>query len=148
MAQAQFNFMTEDENVDIREVQTAKLRKAKGSVVVRITNAIRAAGLEEGSFRFDPHAVEEIGMVPAVGTEERIDGRTDPLASSIRFEGDGTVMMLAIPQEVLEALEIDPDDVDWEDPPELNVWAGDRLLTFERPDERTGQVDHGNESEK
>ncbi|ELY58723.1 hypothetical protein [Natronococcus jeotgali] len=138
--------MTEDEKVDIREVQSAKLRKAKGSIVVRATNAIRAAGLKDGSFRFDPYAVEEIGMVPAIGTEERIDGRTDPLASSIRFEGDGSVMMLTVPREVLEALEIDPDDIDWDNPPELNVWAGDRLIAFERPDERTVQVDRGEDS--
>ena len=133
--------MTEDKNVDIREIQTAKLRQAKGSVVVRITNAIRAAGLEDGSFRFDPHAVEEIGMVPAIGVEERIDGRTDPLASSIRFEGDGSVMMLTVPQDVLEALEIDSDEINWDNPPELNVWAGDQLLAFERPDERTLHID-------
>ena len=33
--------------------------------------------------------------------------------------------------------------IDWEDRPEVNVWAGDRLLAFEMadPEERTVEVD-------
>ena len=140
--------MTEDETVDIREVQTVKLRHSKRSIVVRITDAIKAAGVEDGSFRFDPYAVEEIGMVPAIAMEERIDGRTDPLTCSIHHEGAGNTMSVSLPSDVLEALGIDSDEINWDNPPELNVWAGDQLLAFERPDERTVQVDRGNDSEE
>ncbi|WP_273737846.1 hypothetical protein [Natrinema soli] len=138
--------MTDDETVDIREVQTVKLRHSKGSIVVRITDAIRAAGVEDGSFRFDPHAAEEIGMVPAIAMEERVDGRTDPLTCSIHHEGAGGTMSISLPRDVLEELGIDPDGIDWDNPPELNVWAGDQLLAFELPDERTVQVSRGGDS--
>ena len=139
--------MPANENIDIREVQTAPLRRDKaseGTVIVSITEAIRTAGLEDGgSFRFDPHTVEEIGMLAALGSEQQADGRSDPFARNIRHEGaQGKTLRLVIPREALSQL-IDPESIDWDDPPEVNVWAGDRLLAFEMadPEERTIQFD-------
>ena len=93
--------MSEDEDVDIRPVQTAQLRQSHGSVVVSITPAVRVTGLEGGgSFRFDPHAVDELGMLAAIGSEVEVDGRGDPLARNIRQEGTGgKTLVLTIPGE-------------------------------------------------
>jgi hypothetical protein len=135
------------EDVDIREVETAKLRRQGSdehwSVIVSITESIRQAGLEDGgSFRFDPAAAEEIGLVPAIGSETAADGRREPLTRNIKNEGEGgNTLRLVLPDEVLEALDIDPDEIDWDDPPEVTVWAGDRLLAFGRPGKQTVGID-------
>lgn len=139
--------MTESESADIREVQTATLRRQnpeRGTVIVSIPEAIAAAGLEDGgSFRFNPNSVDEIGMLAALGSEESVDGRSERFARNIRQEGRyGETLRLVIPHEALAEL-LDPESIDWEDPPEVNVWAGDRLLAFEmaHPEERTVNID-------
>lgn len=135
------------DDVDIREVETAKLRRQgteeHWSVIVSITEAIRQAGLENGgSFRFDPGAADELGLVPAIGSEETVDGRREPLTRNIKHEGaGGNTLRLVLPDVVLEALDIDPDEIDWDDPPEVTIWAGDRLLAFERAGEQTVHLD-------
>jgi hypothetical protein len=141
--------MTEhDEDVDIREVQTAKVRRQgtdeNWSAIVSITEAIRQAGLEDGgSFRFDPAAIEEIGMVPALGSDETVDGRTQPLTRNIKREGkrESPSLRLVLPDEVLEALGITDDEIGGDDPVEVTVWAGENLLGFERSEERTVAID-------
>jgi hypothetical protein len=136
-----------DDDVPIREVQTAKLRREgtdeNWSAIVSITKAIRAAGLEDGgSFRFDPGAVDELGMVPAMGSPSAADGRSEPLTRNIREEGTGgSTLRLVLPDDVLEALGIDDDEVGGDDPVEVTVWAGDQLLAFERSEERMVEID-------
>ena len=144
---AQLKPTMDETKVDIREVQTASLRRDKaseGTIIISATEAIRAAGLEDGgSFRFDPHTVEEIGMLAALGSEQQADGRSDPFARNIRHEGaQGKTLRLVIPREALSQL-IDPGSIDWENPPELNVWVGDRLLAFElaNPGKQTVHID-------
>lgn len=139
--------MTDD--IDIQEVQTVPLRRKQTSertLVVSITPSIRAVGLEDGgSFRFDPHAIDELGMLPALGSEVSVDGRGDPLARNILHEGAGNgTLRLVIPHEAIEALfehSSTPletiDDIDWDDPPNLTVWAGPQLLAFELAEQRT-----------
>lgn len=145
MATRELPLMSDD--VDIHEVETAKLRQQgtdeHWSVIVSITEAIRQAGLEDGgSFRFDPGAADELGMVPAIGSEETVDGRSEPLTRNVKQEGaGGNTLRLVLPDDVLAALGIDPDEIDWNDPPEVTVWAGDRLLAFERAGEQTVQLD-------
>lgn len=133
-----------NEPTDVTEIQTARLRRESSdgrTVIVSITEAIRAAGLEDGgSFRFDPGAVETLGMLPAVGSRTSVDGRGEPLARNIRREGNQqSTLRLVIPRQALAAL-LDPDEIDWEDPPQMNVWAGDRLLAFEMPEKRSMRV--------
>jgi hypothetical protein len=135
--------MTNNEDVDIQEVQRVPLRRDKTSqqsILVSITEAIRAAGLGNGgSFRFVPSSVDEIGMLVALGNEESVDGRSEQFARNIRTEGQGfETLRLVIPSEALEMI-VDTDSIDWDNPPEVNVWAGDRLLAFElaNPEERT-----------
>jgi hypothetical protein len=135
-----------DNTTDIHEVQTASLRQhgaGKNSFVVSITKAIRAAGLEDGgSFQFVPESVDEHGMLLAEGNEVTIDGRGDSLARNIRHQGaGGGTLQLVIPQEGLDALGIDPDAIDWDNPPELTVWAGPQLLAFERAEQQSISVD-------
>ena len=137
----------ESEDINVREVQTATLRRQRadrGTVLVSIPEAIAAAGLEDGgSFRFDPSSVEETGMLVAIGSEEAVDGRSERFARTIREDGRyGETLRVVIPHEALSQL-VDPESIDWEDPPEVNVWAGDRLLAFEMadPEERTVEVD-------
>ena len=144
--------MAEDE-IDIQKAQTVPLRRIgtdENSVIVSITDAIRAAGLGDGgSFRFVPGAAEELGMVPALGSEQEADGRSEQLTRTIYREGAGEkTLRLVIPQEALAEL-LDPESIDWEDPPEVNVWAGDRMLAFElaKPEERTVAIDRSEGSE-
>ena len=136
-----------ENDIDIQEVQTARLRRDKtteSTVIVSITKAIRAAGLEGGgSFRFDPSSVAEIGMLAAIGSEETGDGRSERYTRNIRHEGtQGGTLRLVIPHDALSQL-TDPESIDWDDPPEVNVWAGDRLLAFEMadPEGRTVHID-------
>lgn len=82
-------------------------------------------------------------MLAAIGSEEPGDGRSDRFTRNIRHEGaGGGTLRLALPRDALAEL-IDPDTIDWEDPPEVNVWAGDRLLALEvaEPEERTVEID-------
>lgn len=151
MAQALRQPMTEDD-VSIEKVQTATLRRhesqSSSSARISLTPAIRAAGLEDGgSFRFLPEKVAEFGMLPALGSEESADGRSVPLTRNILREGanKGT-LRLVIPREALDAIPDLPafDAIEWDDPPELTVWAGDRVLGFERqqqPESRSVTVD-------
>lgn len=139
--------MNGNEDVDIQEVQNVPLRRDKTtqrSVIVSITEAIRAAGLGDGgSFRFQPGSVDEIGLLVALGSEETVDGRSERFARNIRTEGEGfETLRLVIPSEALETL-VDPEDIDWDAPPEVTVWVGDRLLAFElaNPEERTVPID-------
>ena len=131
----------------VRKVQTTRLRQqssATEAVIVTISEAIRAAGLEDGgSFLFDPSSVEEIGMLAAIGSEETVDGRSERYARNIRNEGRGQTRSLVISADALEEL-LDPESIDWENPPELNVWVGDRMLAFELAgtEERTVNIDH------
>jgi hypothetical protein len=88
-------------------------------------------------------------MLAAIGSEETGDGRSDRFTRNIRHEGqDGGTLRLVIPHEALSEL-LDPESIDWEDPPEVNVWAGDRLLAFElaEPEERTVAIDRSEGSE-
>lgn len=140
------NPMPEDE-ISIQKVQTAPLRRTgaeESTVIVSITDAIRAAGLGDGgSFRFVPGAVKELGMVPALGSEEKADGRSEQLTRSIYREGAGEkTLRLIIPPEALREI-VDPETIDWDDPPEVGVWAGDRMLAFElaEREERTVEID-------
>ena len=138
--------MAEDE-VDIQKIQTVPLRRTgaeENTVIVSITEAIRAAGLGDGgSFRFIPGAVEELGMVPALGSEQEADGRSERLTRTIYREGAGEkTLRLIIPPAALRKI-VDPESIDWENPPEVAVWAGDRMLAFElaETEEQTVHID-------
>lgn len=135
--------MTNNEDVDIQEVQRVPLRQDKSSqqsILVSITEAIRTAGLGNGgSFRFVPSSIDETGMLVALGSEDSVDGRSARFTRNIRTEGQGfETLRLVIPPEALEMI-VDTDSIDWDNPPEVNVFAGDRLLAFElaNPEERT-----------
>ena len=54
---------------------------------------------------------------------------------------EGQTLRLVIPRDALSEL-LDPDSIDWDDPPEVSVWAGDRMLAFElaEPEERTVNI--------
>lgn len=142
----------DSEEADVREVETVPLRREKSdeqSVVVSITDAIRAAGLADGgSFRFVPGSVAEIGMLAALGSEEQVDGRREQFSRNIRSEGgSGYTRRLVVPRDALAEL-IDPDSISWDDPPEVTVYAGDRLLAFEiaNREERSIPVERGTNS--
>lgn len=142
------------EEADVREVETVPLRRAKSdesTVIVSITDATRAAGLADGgSFRFMPGSVAEIGMLAALGSEESVDGRRERFSRNIRSEGSGDyTRRLVVPRDALAEL-IDPDSIDWDDPPEVTVYAGDRLLAFEiaNREERSIHIDRNAEHEE
>lgn len=140
------NPMVEDE-IDIQKVQTVPFRwtgAEESTVIVSITEAIRVAGLAGGgSFRFDPRAAEELGMVPARGSEQEVDGRSEKLTRNIYREGAGEkTLRLVIPPEAVREI-VDPETIDRDNPPEIDVWAGDHLLAFElaEAEERTVHIE-------
>ena len=150
---AQLKTPMDESEVDVRKVQTVPLRRTgteESTVIVSVTEAIRAAGLEDGgSFRFMPGAVEELGMLPALGEEHEVDGRSEDLTRNIYREGAGeSTFRLIIPPSALREI-VDPENIDWKNPPEVDVWVGDRMLAFElaEPEERTVHIDRGTEND-
>ena len=82
---------------------------------------------------------DEIGMLAVLGSKETVDDRSECFARNIRHEGaQGSILRLAIPHEALLEL-VDVESIDWDNPLEMNVWAGDRMLAFDLVDreERT-----------
>ena len=138
-----------DDEVSIDEIQTVTVRERQSQhgrlIVVSLTPAIKAAGLEAGgSFRFQPGAIDEIEMLPALGFGPDEDISDGPLTRKILAEGTGgQTLRLHIPEEALEAIPGFPeiDAIDWDDPPELTVWAGDRMLAFELAESRSVTID-------
>ena len=70
-----------------------------------------------------------------------MSNRVGELARNIYREGAGETFRLIIPPSALREI-IDPESIDWKDPPEVDVWAGDRLLAFEMAnlEERTVEI--------
>ena len=138
-----------DDSFPITEIGTVPIRYHSSTYRVSITDAVERAGLEDGgAFIFDPDAIDELGgLLPALGTENKADGRRSKFGRSIAVEGNEQrrVFRIAIPPEALEELGYDLDEVraaDEEDNPlGITVHAGPELLAFERPSEQTISVD-------
>jgi hypothetical protein len=145
-----------DDEISIDEIQTVTVRKRQSQhgrlILVSLTPAIRAAGLEAGGFfRFQLGAVDEIGMVPALGFGPDEGISSGPLTRKILAEGTGgQTLRLHIPEEALETIPGFPeiDAIDWDDPPELTVFAGDRMLAFELAESRSVTIDRDVDSVK
>lgn len=115
----------------IRRIQSATLRQMNETHIIRATKAIRETGVEGGYFEFYPEAVDRNGMVAAFATEDAGEGQ-DPLTRSVYREGeDGKTLSVGFPVAALEKLGIDVDQIDWEDPPRFDVYAGPETLAFE-----------------
>lgn len=131
-----------DENVPIRHVQTVPIRyedrgDGKGLYHVGITPSIHAAGLDaDGMFRFIPEEVDELGVVPALGSDEGDGHIRDSRTYSVRYTGskEDKALRLTIPEAALEALDIEPDPEAAQagELPLLDVYAGDRLIAFDK----------------
>ena len=131
-----------DENVPIRHVQTVPIRyedrgDGKGRYQVGITPAIRAAGLDvDGMFRFIPEEADELGVVPALGSEEGDGHLRDNRTYSVSYTGskENKALRLTIPEAALEALDIEPDPevAKAGELPLLDVYAGDHMIAFGR----------------
>ena len=81
-------------------------------------------------------------MLIAHGQQEEVDGRSQPggLVQRIRREGgEGKTLTVQLPDAGLEALGIDVENIDWNDPPEFAVWAGEGLIALDlnEPESRT-----------
>jgi hypothetical protein len=102
--------------------------------VITATEAIRAAGLDGDSmFRYVPEEVDNLGVVPALGSEGGEGYVRDSRTYSVRDNGNKYASYrLTIPEAVLEALEIDPDPeaAKNNELPMLDVFAGDRMIAF------------------
>lgn len=127
------------EDVPIRHVQTVPLRyddhtTGEGRFTVGITPAIRAAGLDvDGMFRFIPEEADELGVVPALGSEEGEGHMRDNRTYSVSYTGskEDKALRLTVPDDALAALGIESDKAKADDnPPLLDVYAGDYLLAF------------------
>ena len=125
------------ENVPIRHIQTVHIRydEHTGKYRLTLTPAIRAAGLDANAmFRYLPEEVDELGLVPALGVEDGITSPRDGRTYSVVAEGKGDVFRLQIPETALEALGIEPDPETAKEGnlPMLDVFAGDRMIAFDR----------------
>lgn len=136
----------EMEDAPFRHVQTAKIRHGSeyNQYRLTLTKAIRAAGLGVNAmFRYLPEEVDELGLVPALGSEGG-GLHNDDRTYSVAGEGKtGAALRLQIPEEALNALDI---DTDYEaaqagELPLLDVYAGDRLLAFDKSSDRTIPTD-------
>ena len=130
----------EDDETAIRHVQTAPIREdTNGTYRVTITAAIRAAGLGDGAlFRYIPEEVDNLGVVPALGSEGGKGSLRDQRTYTVEGAGEtGTALRLSIPKAALDALGIDvevipgPGADHGEMPPLVDVFAGDRMIAFD-----------------
>lgn len=125
-----------DENVPIRHVQTARVRydDQTGQFKLTLTPAIRAAGLDQNAmFRFIPEEVDNLGLVPALGSKSGTGNLRDERTYSVSPAGAaGEVLRLQIPEDALDALGIDTDAAKEDEAPLLDVFAGDRMIAFDK----------------
>ena len=129
---------SEGDETAIRHVQTAPIRAdTNGTYRVTITAAIRAAGLGDGAlFRYIPEEVDNLGVVPALGSEGGKGSLRDQRTYTVEGAGEtGTALRLSIPEVALDALGIDVEDIpgpgDDGKPPLVDVFAGDRMIAFD-----------------
>jgi hypothetical protein len=128
------------EDVPVSHVQTVPIRyedrgDGKGRYHVGITPAIRAAGLDsDGMFRFIPEEADELGVVPALGSEEGEGHVRDNRTYSVSYTGskEDKALRLTVPDDALAALGIEPDPEAAQagELPLLDVYAGDRMIAF------------------
>ena len=130
---------SEDNETAIRHVQTAPIREdTNGTYRVTITAAIRAAGLGGGAlFRYSPEEVDNLGVVPALGSNGGAGSVRDQRTYTVEGGGEtGGALRLTIPETALDALGIDIEAIpgpgtDDEMPPLVDVFAGDRMIAFD-----------------
>ena len=107
---------------------------ANGRYVVGATKAIRAAGLDGDSmFRYIPEEAENLGVVPALGSEGGEGYTRDSRTYSVHDNGNKYASYrLTIPEAVLDALDVplDPEAAKNDELPMLDVYAGDRMIAF------------------
>ena len=146
----------ENENVPIRHIQTVRVGcDERGRMRLQLTEAIRAAGLGDSDdvmFRYVPEEVDNLGVVPALGMEESVTSPRDSRTYSV--DNAGGRNRLEISEDVLTALDIDIDAVKAGNGPLLDVFAGDRMIAFDKssaiavstdalPDDYEGESENG-----
>ena len=138
----------DDDPVEIREYGTVPVYLARDEQpVIKITKAIRDATYpdedpSEASLYFIPEEYDEMGLIPAqVMTGEMAkDGRSGSRWRSVEKIGtsESQSYRVELSDEVLETLDIDPDD------PEdglVDVYAGEGVLGLGKPDIREITID-------
>lgn len=127
----------DEQAMPIQHVQTVEVRERTDNDGYRatVTEAVRAAGLEEGSsFQFQPYEIDELGLIPALGAGPNENAPKDRHTRIATGDG-GSSLRLAMPGEVIEALEQhterehEPDDDD-EFRLLVDVFAGERMIAF------------------
>jgi hypothetical protein len=126
-----------DDETAIRHVQTAPIHKdTNGTYRVVVTAAVRMAGLGQGAlFRYIPEEVDNLGVVPALGSEDGEGSLRDQRTYTV--EKTATALRLTIPRAALDALGIDTEAIPDpgadhnEQPPLVDVFAGDRMIAFD-----------------
>jgi predicted flap endonuclease-1-like 5' DNA nuclease len=123
----------DQEPLPIQYVQTVELLQEahSGQYRATVTEAVRAAGLNEGAtFQFKPYEIEELGVLPALGASADENAPRDRYTRTATTDGKASIR-LTLPTEVVEALESQAGrEHDSEHPLLLDVFAGERLLAF------------------
>jgi hypothetical protein len=134
------------EDVPVRHVQTAKIRYRPDTDQYRVslTDAIRAAGLgADAMFRYLPEEVDELGLVPALGADDGKLPNDDRTYSVVGTGPTGETLRLQMPEDALDALGIDtdPETAQAGELPLLDVYAGDRMIAFDKSSARAIPAD-------
>lgn len=110
-----------------------KSRTRSASVRITITDAAYEAGLSDQQLvRFQPASVPETGALVAVAVESGDKGGHGPYTRTVVCRNPPSrSLRVAIPADLLRMIPGIPDEIDWDDAPELRVWAGDRLIAFD-----------------
>jgi len=97
----------DQEPLPIQHVQTVELLQEahSGQYRATVTEAVRAAGLNEGAtFQFKPYEIEELGVLPALGASADENAPRDRYTRTATTDGKASIR-LTLPTEVVEALE-------------------------------------------
>lgn len=128
----------EQEEAPIRHIQTVSIhhekpKNRKTRYWVSITPSIRAAGLDgDAVFRFIPEEADELGVVPALGSEEGGGNRRDNRTYSVRPGATDSTLRLTVPEAALEALGIETEAAQGDELPMLDVYSGDYMIAFDK----------------
>ena len=95
----------EAEEIELRHVTTTPIHREKTQALIAVTKAVNVAG-PTGSYTWAPHLAEDLGVIPAKGSEKRRGGRGSKYARKVQHRGAKTSpsYLISLPDSVLDKL--------------------------------------------
>jgi hypothetical protein len=128
----------ETEEIELRHVTTTPIRREKTQALIAVTKAVAVAG-PTGSYTWAPHLVDELGVLPAKGSEKRRGGRGSKYARKIQRRGTKTSpsFLISLPDSVLDKLGLTLEEIgeadDADTPYMIDVYASPSGYLAVRP---------------